>query len=91
MTCAGRAAFLKSKYGTADPEEATMKSRPNCRNPPLQIYWQDDEVDELDNVFSQPRPVRGNLQSRCESFDMPLRARHFYLRGRSGGKVSGAG
>mmetsp|Transcript_3126 Transcript_3126/g.6885 ORF Transcript_3126/g.6885 Transcript_3126/m.6885 type:complete len:559 (-) Transcript_3126:207-1883(-) len=61
QTCMGRAAYLKDKYKTPNPEEAVMNDRVTCRNPPLQIFWQDDGLDEMDNMFAQPMPLRGNI------------------------------
>ena len=62
MTCAGRALFLTQRYGTKNPEEAVMNERNGiCKNPHLKIFWQDDGVDELDSMFAQPRPLRGNI------------------------------
>lgn len=38
-----------------------MKDKATCRNPPLQLFWQDDGVDESDNMFMRPKPIRGNI------------------------------
>ena len=46
---------------------------------------------QSDGECAAKRGRKNALRSEGESFGMPLRARHFYLRGRSGGKVSGAG
>mmetsp|Transcript_22200 Transcript_22200/g.46831 ORF Transcript_22200/g.46831 Transcript_22200/m.46831 type:complete len:550 (-) Transcript_22200:408-2057(-) len=63
MTCQSRAFFLQNNYGTPNPEQALMddKNRVTCKNPPLKIFWQDDGVDELDNVFVQPKIQRENI------------------------------
>ena len=60
QTCAGRVDYLKNKYGTPNAEVAVMEDRVVCKNPPIQIFWQDDGVDELDSVFAQPRISRGD-------------------------------
>lgn len=61
QTCQARVDYLKGTYHTPDAEEVVMQERVVCRNPPLQILWQDDGVDELDNIFVQPPPSRENI------------------------------
>jgi len=61
QTCSVRADYLRDKYKTPNPVETVMNDRVTCRNPPLQIFWQDDGKDELDNMFSQPRASRENI------------------------------
>mmetsp|Transcript_31985 Transcript_31985/g.58611 ORF Transcript_31985/g.58611 Transcript_31985/m.58611 type:complete len:462 (-) Transcript_31985:453-1838(-) len=61
LTCAGRVDFLRNKYGTQDTENVVMKDRVVCRNPPIQIFWEDDGIDELDNIFAQTRMSRQNI------------------------------
>eukprot|EP00584_Thalassiosira_punctigera_P025694 CAMPEP_0172557006 /NCGR_PEP_ID=MMETSP1067-20121228/70855_1 /TAXON_ID=265564 ORGANISM="Thalassiosira punctigera, Strain Tpunct2005C2" /NCGR_SAMPLE_ID=MMETSP1067 /ASSEMBLY_ACC=CAM_ASM_000444 /LENGTH=506 /DNA_ID=CAMNT_0013345967 /DNA_START=356 /DNA_END=1876 /DNA_ORIENTATION=- len=60
LTCAGRADFLRNRYNTPNPQDAVMNDRKVCKNPPLQIFWRDDGIDELDSIFAQPRMSRGN-------------------------------
>lgn len=73
VSCGERAQYLKSRYNTQNAEDALMKDRRSCRNPPMRIYWRDDGVDEVENVFGYPRlepedvttapyvPPRGNV------------------------------
>ena len=38
-----------------------MSEKASCRNPPFEILWQDDGVDEPDNIFARPPPSRENV------------------------------
>ena len=55
--------YLISRYNTQNAQDAVIKERATCKNPPLQIFWQDDgSIDEdLDNMFAQPKVQRGNI------------------------------
>lgn len=63
QTCQARVYHLQNKYGTPDTYNAVMNERALCRNPPLRLFWEDDGVDEVDNIFTQPRLSRGNATS----------------------------
>lgn len=61
QTCGARVDHLEAKYNTRNAEDVVMKERVFCRNPPLEIFWQDDGIDELDNIFTQPPASRENI------------------------------
>jgi len=40
-----------------------MDREATCRNPPLEVFWEDNGIDEKDSMFVVPRPDRGNITS----------------------------
>ena len=65
-TCRERANYLVQQYRTKNAEQAVMKDRRVCINPPIQIFWKDNNdtnEEQKDNMFARPVPQWGNIST----------------------------